>query len=219
MRKRRSNPRNKMPAAALYYDVGDRLRLIPFQARGLSRSDRLELIVDPGPAFGIGDHPTTVMALALLEVTVARLLRQQGPPTLLDVGTGTGVLAIAGRAFGAGLTVALDTDFAAVAAAKRNVCLNGLGHGTVEGSSVQLLIGGVDALVGEFDLVVANLVAPVLLRLREHLESRVGRQLILSGIADPMMDDVVRTYSSGRLNLVTTKQEAGWNATLFERSR
>jgi ribosomal protein L11 methyltransferase len=216
--KRRSNPRNKKPAEPLYYDVGDRLRLIPFQARGLSRSDRLELIIDPGPAFGIGDHPTTVMALTLLEVAVARLLRQQGPPTLLDVGTGTGVLAIAGKALGAGFTVALDTDFTAVATAKRNACLNRFGQEAVDGSSVQLLVGGVDAVVGEFDLVVANLVAPVLLRLRERLESRVGKLLILSGIAEPMMDEVVGTYGSGTLNLVTSKQEAGWNAVLFARS-
>jgi len=152
-------------------------------------------------------------------VTVARLLRQQGPPTLLDVGTGTAVLAIAGKAFGAGFTVALDTDFTAIATAKRNACLNRFGQGTVEARSVQFLIGGVDAVVGEFDLVVANLVAPVLLRLRERLESRVGKLLILSGIADPMMDDVVGTYGSDRLRVVTSKQEAGWNAVLFERDR
>ena len=219
MRKRRSHLRSTKPAEPLYYDVGDRLRLIPFRARGLSRSDRLELIIDSGPAFGIGDHPTTVVALALLEVAVARLLSQQGPPMLLDVGTGTGVLAIAGKALGAGFTVALDTDFTAVACAKRNVCLNPFGEETVERSRAHLFIGGVDAVVGEFDLVVANLVAPELLRLHEHLASRVGKLLILSGIADPMMDDVVGTYGSDRLRVVTSKRESGWNAVLFERGR
>ena len=105
-------------------DVGGSLRLVPYWERGLTKSDRIELIIDPGPSFGAGDHPTTLMALELLEVAISMAEEIGPPPTMLDVGTGTGVLAIAGKMLGTGFTVGLDVDPAAVFIARRNVALN-----------------------------------------------------------------------------------------------
>ncbi|HMK37197.1 MAG TPA: 50S ribosomal protein L11 methyltransferase [Desulfomonilaceae bacterium] len=122
MKKRSSNTHNWWMGKVRSVDAGKKLRLVPYWERGLSPSDRIHIIIDPGPAFGVGDHPTTLMALELLEHAVAETNRPE--PTMLDVGTGTGVLAIAAKALGTGLTVGLDTDPAAVFTAKRNVGLN-----------------------------------------------------------------------------------------------
>jgi ribosomal protein L11 methyltransferase len=195
-------------------DMGRNLRVVPFWERGLIRSDRTEIIVDPGPSFGAGDHPTTVMALELLEEVVGD---SSGlPPSMLDVGTGTGVLAIAARRLGAGKIVAHDIDRAAVVVARRNLRLNGIDCGPMEDdkAGVQLFIGGVDCVKGQFAIVAANLAAPTLLRIKEQLRSRVGKYLVLSGIADPMVRQVLESYS-GELVLLRHLSRDEWNSALF----
>ncbi|MEW6136958.1 MAG: 50S ribosomal protein L11 methyltransferase [Thermodesulfobacteriota bacterium] len=217
MKTHRTKRRNSGFSEPLFFDVGDGLRLIPFRARGLSRSDRLEIVIDPGASFGVGDHPTTTMALELIEAVMPLLRASRHLPSLLDIGTGTGVLAVAGKLLGAGFTVAVDTDPVAVASAKRNFILNGLDCGSGQESGVDLVVGGAESIGGAFDLVVANLVAPVLIRIHEQLTSRTGAWLILSGIADVMADAVAARYDTGRVRLVSRKQRDGWNGMLYER--
>ncbi len=192
-------------------DVGDRLRIVPYWDKGLSPSTRIEVIIDPGPAFGSGDHPATIMGLELLEVAVNRAFGSRHSPDLLDVGTGTGVLAIAGKLLGAGFAVGLDIDAAAVFAAKRNLVLNGL----EPGHSVELYVGHPEAILAVFDVVTANLNAPLLLKLCEALVLRTGRFLVLSGVADEMCEEVFRAYCSGGLELIHSMTSDGWNAGLF----
>ncbi len=150
-------------------EVGEKLRIIPYWEIGLAGSDRLDVIVDPGPAFGAGNHPATVMALQLVEVALDQSSAEAQFPSMLDVGTGTGILAIAGKRLGSGFTVGVDVDSAAIYTARRNLKLNGL---TSE-NSVELLIGGAESIGGTFHVVSANLVAPVLLKLREELAGLV----------------------------------------------
>ena len=200
-------------------DVGKTLRLVPFWERGLVKTERTELIIDPGPSFGAGDHPTTIMALELLEQAVTGRAVRSNRPTMLDVGTGTGVLAIAGKALGTGLTVGLDIDSVAVYTARRNVGLNGLESRESESAhGVDLLVGGADCVSGCFSIVTVNLVAPVLLRLREQLTVKVGEALILSGIADVMAREVLTAFTAEGLSLVVHKSREGWNSALFHRS-
>lgn len=201
-------------------DLGRHLRLVPYWERGgAGTSGRIELVIDPGPAFGAGDHPTTIMAVELLETAIGILKNQIDSPSLLDVGTGTGVLAIAGKALGTGPTVAFDPDPMAVFSARRNFQLNGLwGAANEEDHRVQVFVGGIEAIKGAFDIVAANLVAPVLLRLPEQLTDRVGLFLVLSGIADPMADKVITAYESEGLNAITRVEKDGWNSALFCRS-
>lgn len=199
-------------------DVGRSLRLVPYWERGLGSSNRMELVIDPGPAFGAGDHPTTIMALELLESAIPELSQEDHGPTMLDVGTGTGVLAIAGMALGCRSSVALDIDGAAIFTARRNFALNGYGSPTAgKGPAVLPFIGGVESVRGSFDVVAANLAAPVLLRLKEQIVPRVGTLLVLSGIAEALADEVFCRYTSGELELVKRLDKGGWHAGLLRR--
>jgi ribosomal protein L11 methyltransferase len=194
--------------------VGEKLRVIPYWETGLATSVRLDVIVDPGPAFGAGNHPATVMALQLVEVALDRSSADAQFPSMLDVGAGTGVLAIAGKRLGSGFTVGVDVDPAAIYAARRNLELNGL----TSKDSVELLIGGAECIRGAFHIVSANLVAPVLLKLRKDLVDLVGRFLIVSGIADAMAPEVLESYGSEGLDLLASMDREGWNAALFARN-
>jgi len=200
-------------------DVGARLRLIPYWERGAGRSDRIELIIDPGPSFGAGDHPSTVMALELLEFAISMAKATGRMPTLLDVGTGTGVLAVAAKALGAGFTLGLDIDPAAVFVARRNAELNSHCYPIQAEPSapIHMVVGGAECVKGRFDIVTANLAAPTLLSLRDNLVTATGSLLILSGIADAMADEVVGSYSSAGCLCVMRFRRDEWNASLFEK--
>lgn len=198
-------------------DVGDRLRLVPYWERGLTHSLRQEIIVDPGPAFGAGDHPTTIMALEFLERASSEALQSGMVMSVLDVGTGTGVLAIAAVLLGADFAIGLDIDAAAIFTARRNIALNGLGDSEFRASPVQMAVGSADAVRGPFDLVMANLAAPTLLNLKAPIVRHTGRFLILSGIADAMVEQVLREYGSNDLCLLAHSQQDGWNSALLTR--
>lgn len=220
MRKKNRKKRDWWSGKVRSLDVGGNLRLVPYWERGLVSSDRTELIIDPGPAFGAGDHPTTIMALELVESAIPTLLRECRDPTMLDIGTGTGVLVIAGTALGMGLSVALDIDAAAVFTARRNFALNGcLSPDGEGGPTVLSLIGGVESLRGSFDLTAANLAAPVLLRLRDDIVPRVGRFLVLSGIAEALAEEVFSAYASAGLDVVRRMHKEGWHTGLLSRSK
>jgi ribosomal protein L11 methyltransferase len=139
----------------------------------------VHLVIDPGPTFGHGGHPTTRLILAQL----ARLVRSS--TTVLDVGSGSGVLAVAAAALGAARVVAVDTDPDAIAATRANASVNGVG--------VDAFVGTVDPAQGRFDLVLANLLAPVLRELGPRLVPVVaaGGTLLVAGLLADQRDGVV----------------------------
>ncbi len=200
-------------------DVGARLRLVPYWERGVTKSDRIELIIDPGPSFGAGDHPTTVMALELLEVAIGKAEGIAPSPTMMDVGTGTGVLAIAGKRLGTGFTVGLDVDPAAVFIARRNLALNSRCNPTsaAESPSIHMVVSGPESIKGVFEIVAANLAAPPLLNLRDSLVAATGSFLILSGVADAMAEEVVRSYGSTGCFTIMSRRREEWNAALLQK--
>ena len=126
--------------------------------------------IDPGATFGMGDHPTTRLSLAAVE----RLVRPSH--RVLDVGCGSGVLAIAAALFGAAYSVGVDIAPAAVPVTVANAQLNGV---TVEVSNMPL-----SDVPGTFDVVFANILAPVLISLSEELKRVVTRsgRLVISGV-------------------------------------
>lgn len=199
-------------------DVGERLRIVPYWERSFVDAGRINIIIDPGPSFGAGDHPSTVMALELLEDTLLRMTGEGRAPAVLDAGTGTGVLAIASMALGARFVAGFDIDPAAVFGAKRNIRLNaGEWAWSDAERTVDLFVGTADAVKRPFDIVVANLAAPTLIRLSEILGGLFGSFLILSGIAEAMEEAVLETYGCLGLDPARRMKKEGWNAVLLIR--
>lgn len=141
------------------------------------------LLIEPGPTFGMGDHPTTRLTLA----AAARLLFPGA--SVLDVGCGSGVLAVGCKMLGAGPTTGIDISPSAVPVTTANAALNGV---DVEVSTTPL--AGVE---GRFDLVLANILAPALVELSADLRrvlAPTGR-LVVSGLLSERHDHVVQALS------------------------
>ena len=163
-----------------------RLLLRPRPCAEVPRAGEVVVDLEPGLAFGTGDHPTTRMALAALE----RALRPGD--RVLDFGTGSGVLACAAARLGAGAVLALDIDPQAVAAARRNVALNGLGGVTVAQADAPP-IGS-----APYDVVVANISAGVIVSILPALLASVrpGGRCLLGGIIAPQLSRVTRALAA-----------------------
>jgi ribosomal protein L11 methyltransferase len=198
-------------------DVGDTLRVVPYWECWRKESDRLNIVVDPGASFGSGDHPTTLIALELLEKTINQMAGRRRPLSIFDIGTGTGVLAIAAEALGCDFIVACDLDPSSIWLAQRNVVLNHNLRCEAHRRRPLFYVGPLDAVHYTFDLVVANLAAPVLRRLKTELIARSGNYLILSGIPDSMVDLIQREFSSERTVLETTVSMNEWNGLVFRK--
>lgn len=139
------------------------------------------LYVEPGSTFGLGDHPTTVLSLRALMGMV------RPGDRVLDVGCGSGVLAIAAMRFGAASARGIDIAPAAVPVTTDNAARNGV---AVDVSTTPL-----EDVDDEFDVVVANILAPTLIDLAPHLRRVTGRVLVISGILDGRYDHVVEALA------------------------
>ena len=167
--------------------------------------------MDPGMAFGTGHHPTTRMCLAELD----RLVRPG--MSVLDVGTGSGILTVASAMLGAGRVHALDVDPVAVRAASDNVSANGLAHMvTVE----ERELAADDEPPGQFDLVVANLYTNVILKLAPALAAHtaVGGSLVVSGIMAERAGEVERALGDAGCSVERTEREGDWAALVARKS-
>jgi ribosomal protein L11 methyltransferase len=156
------------------------------------------------PAFGTGVHPTTALCLEVLEAIV-----QVTPPaTVLDVGTGTGVLALAALALGVPRALGIDTEDEAIRAAADNARLNGFDR------RLELRRGGPDSIEGAWPLVLANVLAAPLIEMAPLLVRRVAHrgELVLSGIPVGVEPDVVQVYSRLGMRRVDERSRAGWVA-------
>lgn len=152
---------------------------------------RRVLRIDPGQAFGTGHHPTTRGCLLEIERACLGSTRARG----LDVGCGSGVLALAMRALGVGRVAAVDNDPLAVEATRAAATENGLGP-IATGASLQ-------SRRGAYDLVVANLFANLLVELAPRLAARLapGGRLIVSGLLDSQEKDVRRALRAAGLRI------------------
>jgi ribosomal protein L11 methyltransferase len=164
------------------------------------------IVIEPGMAFGTGQHETTSTCLEEIEVAVAGGAVRWA----LDVGTGTGVLAAALARLGVPHVVALDTDPAVLSLARANLRRNRAG-------AVTLLAGGVDAVGGRFDLVVANLLADILVADARALAGAVapGGRLVVSGLLDTQAAAVAAAFAG--LRLTATRAAGPWRTLRLER--
>ena len=167
---------------------------------------RLELVIEPGMAFGTGQHETTQLCLRLLDD-----LAQRGelPHAVLDVGCGTGILGIGAALLGARRVVGIDVDEPALLLARENARLNGLADHALELSATP--VGG---LGGAFPLVLANIMAHILIPMRGALLERTapGGLLVLSGIVDHQEAAVRERFEErgSELELVGRAAAADW---------
>jgi len=162
------------------------------------------LVVEPGMAFGTGQHATTRTCLEAIEMLVDRTR------SALDVGTGSGVLALALARLGVPRVVALDVDPAVLPLARATLVRNGA-------ADVALVAGTVDAVRGRFDLVVANLLADTIAVGARALAATVaaGGRLVLSGILVSQVAGVLAAFPGWRL--ADTRSADGWTTLVLQR--
>jgi ribosomal protein L11 methyltransferase len=165
----------------------------------------VRVVIEPGLAFGTGDHPTTGLCLEALDV----FLQRNPDASVLDVGTGSGVLAIAARKLGAGLVVATDNDPVAVRVARENAAANGV--------LIDVRPEIPEGVV--FDLVLANILANTLVELAPRLMAALAprARLVLSGILEGQIREVTVAYRPS-LQLRPPSVEGDWACLELERA-
>ena len=187
-------------------DIGERFVVAP-DAALIKGSGRLRITVPQEQAFGTGSHETTALCIEILETL--ELAGKRG----LDIGTGSGILAIAMHRLGAAKVIAFDNDRDAFAAMRDNRIRN-----TIPESAMPMFVGGVEALRGgTFDVITMNIIPEVIIPLLPAVVSRVGGALILSGILVVKRDEVVEAAVAHGLGIVGERSRGEWWAGTFRR--
>lgn len=157
----------------------------------------VNVVIDPGMAFGTGTHPTTRGCMKVLD----RLLGHQAPTRILDVGCGSAILAIAAAHLGHEVT-GVDIDGDAIRSAQRNLELN-----QVE-ERVQLLEGTAGTVTDTFPIVVANILAPILVENAREIMARCEGDLLLSGLMEKHEAAIMAAYDG--FELISRTEEEEW---------
>jgi ribosomal protein L11 methyltransferase len=183
-----------------------RVRIVPADIEAEPGAIRL---ID-APAFGTGLHPTTALCLEAIDEAVAIA----PPDAVLDVGTGSGVLALAALKLGVPRALAIDIDDEALRVAAENTRLNGVGE------RLELARAGPESVAGTWPLVVANVLAAPLIEMAPALVRRVGRRrhLVLSGIPSSVERDVDQAYRRLGMRRLRVTSRAGWVALVLQAS-
>ncbi|ATX82800.1 [LSU ribosomal protein L11P]-lysine N-methyltransferase [Mariprofundus ferrinatatus] len=163
---------------------------------------RVDIVLDPGMAFGTGTHPTTQLCLEAVE----RICKERPPATLLDMGAGSGILAIAALKLGAGSALTVDMEEESVEACLTNAEINGV--------SLTSLLDDTPP-EAKFDLVVANILAGPLVWMARELAPCVGQRLVLSGLLTTQVDDVAEAYIREGLLEVRRDARGEWASVEF----
>jgi ribosomal protein L11 methyltransferase len=192
--------------------LGTKLIVVPSWLEN-PEPDRIPVFMDPGMAFGSGTHPSTQLALFLLE----SCLSERIPPEMIDIGCGSGILSIAGVKLGISFVLGVDTDSDAVQISKRNAEINQVHDQTAfrKGSATEILNNKFD--LSQASIVTVNIIAPVLKRLfDEGLEGIVqpGGNLILSGILDNQLVEMHNLLMNEGFELNEQSKQGEWVALL-----
>ncbi len=172
------------------------------------RAKKVALFIEPRMAFGTGDHPTTWLCLKAVDA----YLRSHPGASVLDGGTGPGVLALAAKTLGAAKVLGTDNDPIAVEQAKENAASN-----RVKG--VQFRLATLNGVPGRFDLVVANILAHTLIDLARPLTAKVGDRLVLSGVLATQRAEVERACLKAGLRSLGFEAKGEWVRLDLERAR
>ena len=185
-------------------EVAGRLRVRPPWEEPAPAPGLIELVIDPGRAFGTGSHFTTRLCLELL----VELADSAAGGSLCDLGCGSGVLSIAAAMLGFSSVSALDFDALAVAATEENAVANGVTLERVERFDLR------GRAAPAADVVLANLMRPLLLEVAKRMEAH-PRTLIASGLLDEEADEIAGAFAP--LREVRRLSDGGWTALRLER--
>ena len=183
--------------------IGERIVICPAWEKYTPAEGELVIRMDPGMAFGTGTHETTRLVIRLLEKYTKAGQR------MLDVGTGTGILAICASRLGAALCRAYDIDPTAVRVARENIKDSGLANVTCDQSD---LLKQVSLEGGQYDLVCANIVADIIIRMTPDVSKYMKDDAVLlaSGIIAERCDDVVACFEENGFKVVEKLTDNDW---------
>ena len=182
--------------------VGERLFVRPIWIDDYDAGERAILNIEPGAAFGTGTHDTTRLCLETLDKII------KDGDTVLDIGCGSGILAIASMLLGATEGFGVDIDELAVKTAKENGKMNGLDE-----PELKFVCGDLaDKVTKQYDVVVANIVADIIILFSTQVRAfmKPGAKFIASGIIDTRADEVVAALTNAGLKLVERIEHGGW---------
>jgi len=192
------------------FHIGDRLVVRPSWETYSPQPDEVVIEIDPGMAFGTGTHETTQLCL---EAIVELLDRPDPPKNMLDIGTGSGILALGAAALGCQEIIANDIDPVAWQVARENIKKNNYGR------QIKVSEQPLEELSGEFDLIVANILAEENIRLRhaffDHLSA--GGWLVLSGILREKERLVREGFSDLPVDFFPSRYQDEWVCLLLRR--
>lgn len=194
-------------------DIGGRFEIVPPWLANADHHGLEPIIIEPKMAFGTGHHATTALCLAGIAklVGIGRLAKGA---SFLDLGTGSGILAIGLAKLGC-TGVALDIDPQAIFCAAENLALNGLPESGTPGAPVHMAVGGLESLHPgrKFDCIVANILAQPLIDMAPHILKHLkpGGALMLSGILTAQAADVARAYTRQGMPEPARKDDGEWS--------
>ncbi len=185
------------------FTVGESLAVCPSWEEFENSQNRTVISLDPAAAFGTGAHATTSMCLSVLE-------RRITPETrVLDIGTGSGILAIAAALLGAKTGVGVDIDEQSVKTAKEHADRNQVGD------KLQFFVGDLaDKVIGKYDIICANIVADVIMRLFQNVDEFMEDNaiLIISGIIDMRSKEIEESALAHGFKIIESLEKEEWRA-------
>lgn len=196
-------------------EIGRRLLVKPGWLRRTPRPGQEVIVLDPGLSFGTGQHPTTEFCLREL----VRRREETRPQAVLDIGTGSGILAIAAARLGYAPVVAFDYDPQSVRVAGANARKNRVAK------RIKLTRGDLTKLpvrsARQYDVVCANLLADLLIAERERLFARVkaGGVLVVAGILSREFSEVQRAYERAGWRLIASQARKEWRSGTFAKAK
>ena len=196
--------------------ISKRIILVPDRIKFSGGPDDVVIRMQSGISFGRGDHPTTRLVLRGIEYVFEEAGfsgEKEINPGALDIGTGSGVLAIACVKFGAVSAIGIDTDPCARKEAVENVGINGLGK------RIEISDMPVEKIKGRFSIVTANLRYPTLISLYPLMVKRTGKgsMLVFSGIKISEANDLCLLYSKNHFIMRREEHEKEWSSFVFRR--
>ena len=189
-------------------EIGEKLVIVPSWETYDNKNGRTVLNIDPGAAFGTGTHATTSLCLSLLENYIKEDTK------MLDIGTGSGILSIASVLLGAKSAIGVDIDAQSVKTAKENAEINKMAD------KCEFIVGDLaDKISGKFDVICANIVADVIIKLFQNVEQFLEENgvFIISGIIDIRKDDVLAAAKEKNFMILEEKYKDNWCAFVLKK--